>query len=69
MEVNNEQNQAVAKQLDKQDSIEVSRNQKGVYSFKIKRYWNPEHTQAEHIIESMKSIEETLLEKFPDKGA
>ena len=53
---------------EKQDSIEVSRNQKGIHSFKLKRYFSWESDGAAQVIQEMKKTEELLLKAFSGKN-
>lgn len=57
----------IEKTHEKQDSIEVNRNQKGMHSFKIKRYFSWESDSAAKVIREMKRVEEKLLAKFEGK--
>jgi len=54
--------------VEKQDSLEVSRNQAGKHSFKQKRYYSADNTPVEQVIAEMKKTEMKLLEAFQDES-
>jgi len=49
---------------EKQDSIEVGRNAKGEYNFKIKVYYNSEDTDWREINNRIQDIDKNLRERF-----
>lgn len=49
---------------DKQSSIEVNRNAKGDYAFKVKTYYDPDDNAAETIVQLNQDIMNDLIGKF-----
>lgn len=49
---------------DKQSSIEVSRNAKGLYMFSVKTYYNEEEVSGEDIVDRNKAIMDKLEKEF-----
>jgi len=49
---------------DKQSSIEVSRNAKGICAFKVKTYYDDQDVDALDIVEFNKTIMDKLVEEF-----
>lgn len=52
------------KNNEKQSSIKVSRNAKGVYAFEVKTYYNEDDRDGDSIVEHNKEIMESLLKEF-----
>lgn len=50
------------------DSIEVSCTSKGVYSFKVKRYYDFGQDEPPLVIKSIKKIYDELKESFKEEG-
>ena len=54
---------------EKQDSIEVSRTAKGIYSWKIKKYYNSSTIKNPSlVVDVMKALDEYIRKKFPDEA-
>jgi len=53
-------------QNNKVDSIKVSRTTAGKYSWEIKCYYDPDHSNEGFIIEKIEAINTTLQAKFKD---
>lgn len=51
-------------QYDKRDSVEVTRNAKGEYGWKIKQYYNSPDQQIDSIIVDIKETDKQLREAF-----
>ena len=51
------------------DSVEVARNAKGEYSWKVKRYYNSPEEPIEHLVGDLKETDLQLREAFLDVKA
>ena len=51
-------------QHEKRDSVEVTRNAKGEYGWKIKQYYNAPTETADDIISHIKYVDQHLREAF-----
>ena len=51
-------------QYEKRDSIEVTRNAKGEYGWKVKQYYNSPDQQIDIIVADLKETDKQLREAF-----